>query len=223
MMPDPYAGIRSAFYKAIPAELIEDILRLLAAEYRTAYEECKMFYPPEEAHDLRPHVRRAKIESKVRELAKSYPGVTATVEPNARRTGWHTVIRSGNVAMTISHVNQPSDMVRAADFRTTYAQDAQINMFGPDKPKPPRDATLFAILRHGASKRTPRRPDFVRVGFPDEDCTHYVCDINIFAVPRFLELASKLWPAKIEVVADELDLRLRSDAKKKKKKEEDEK
>lgn len=221
-MSDPYAGIRSAFYKAIPAELIEDILRLLASEYRTAYDECKLFYPPEEAHDLRPHVRRAKIESKVRELANSYPGVAATVEPNAKRTGWHTVIRSGNVVMTISHVNQPSDMVRPADFRSTYAQDAQINLFGPEKPRPPRDAQLFSILRHGSSKRMPRRPDFVRVGFPDADCKYYVCDIDVFSVQRFRNLASELWPAKIEVVADDLDLRLRSDAKKKKKKEEDE-
>jgi len=124
--------------------------------------------------------------------------------------------------MTINHVNQPSDMVRQADFRNSYAQDAQINLFGPNKPPPPPGATLFAILRHGASKRTPRRPDFVRIGFPDEDCQYYVCDIDLFAVPRFREVATKLWPAKIEVVLDELDMRLRSDARKKQKKEEDE-
>ena|ERR1044072_1634312 len=218
-MSDPYAGIRTAFFKAIPFELIDDILRLLASEYRTAYEECKMFYPPEEAHDLRPHVRRAKIESKLRDIVASYPGVTATAEPNANRTSWHTRITSGNVVMTLNHVNQPSDMVRQADFRSGYAQDAQIDLFNPNKPPPPSDATLFAIVRHGASKKTPRRPDFVRVGFPDEECKHYVYDIDLFSMPRFRTVATELWPAKIEVVLDELDMRLRSDAKKKKKEE----
>lgn len=218
-MRDPYQGIKATFFESICPELIEDLMRLTAAEYRTAYDECKMFYPLEEAHDLRPHVRRAKIESKSREIANSYPGVSATSEPNINNTAYHTVIRSGPVLFTINHVNQPSEMVRSADFRTTLARDAQLSLLTPYKP-PPVDSPLFAILRHGSSKRTPRRPDFMLVGFPDADCRYYVCEIDLFSIPRFMNLANQLWPAKIEVVQDELDLRLRQDAKNKKKKSE---
>jgi hypothetical protein len=58
------------------------------------------------------------------------------------------------------------------------------------------------------------------VGFPDADCKYYVSNINLFSIPRFRKLAHELWPAKIEVVLDDLDLRLREDAKNKKKKSE---
>lgn len=218
-MRDPYWSIKNTFFEFIHPELIEDFMRLIAGEYRTAYDECKVFYPLEEAHDLRPHVRRAKIESKSREIANSYPGVSATVEPNIHYTSYHTVIRSGPVLMTINHVNQPYDMVRTADFRNTLARDAQLSLLAPYKP-PPVDSPLFAILRHGAAKRTPRRPDFMLVGFPDAGCKYYVCNIDLFSIPRFRKLANELWPAKIEVVLDDLDLRLREDAKNKKKKSE---
>jgi hypothetical protein len=218
-MRDPYQKIKALFFEYIPPELIEDLMRLTAAEYRTAYDECKMFYPLEEAHDLRPHVRRAKIESKAREIANSYSGISATVEPNINNTAYHTLIRSGPVLLTINHVNQPSEMVRSALFRDTLARDAQLSFLTPYKP-PAADAPLFAILRHGSSKRTPRRPDFMLVGFPDADCSYYVCEVDLFLIPRFRDLANRLWPAKIEVVQDELDLRLRQDAKNKKKKSE---
>src|SRR5436190_1140876 len=111
-MRAPYQGIKDIFFGSVPSDLIEDIMRLIAAEYRIAYDECKMFYPLEEAHDLRPHVRRAKIESKSREIANSYPGVSGTVEPNINYTAYHSVIRSGPIHLTINHVNQPADMVR---------------------------------------------------------------------------------------------------------------
>ena len=205
------------FWAAFPADFIEDLMRLLASEYRTAKIECDTFYPDEEAHDLCPHVRRAKIECRVRELASAFPGITATAEPNAAGTSYHTRVVSHGVTLVINHVAQPTDMVRRAEFRNTYARLAQGSLFEPDEP-PPQDGMLFAILLHGASKRDPRRPDFVQVAFPDAECKHYIHRIDLFAIPRFKSLANELWPARVEEVEDDLDMGLRSDAKKKNRK-----
>ncbi len=209
--------IKATFRDAHRDDFLEDVIRLLAGEYRTAYDECAMFYPWEEAHDLRPHARRAKIEAKVRDLANSFPGVTATVEPNATGTSYHTRIVSKNVILTINCVQHPNDLVRHAEFRNAYA-NAQMDLFEPDEPPPP-DGYIYAMWIHGASKRNPKRPDFMHIVFPDEKCASYICRIDLLAIPRFKKLANELWPAEIERVEDDLDMRLRTDAKKKKKKE----
>lgn len=211
--------IKRTFRDAYPDDFIEDVMRLHASEYRTAYDECALFYPWQEAHDLRPHTRRAKIEAKIRDLANSFPGMYATPEPNATGTSFHTRILSKNVILTVNCVQHPNDIVRHAEFRNTYA-NAQLDMFEPDEPPPP-DGYVYAIWIHGASKRNPKRPDFMHIVFPSADCESYICRIDLFAIPRFKSLANELWPAQVETVEDKLDMGLRSDAKKKKKKEED--
>jgi hypothetical protein len=178
-----------------------------------------MFYPWEEAHDLRPHTRRAKIEARIRDLANTFPDVTATVEPNAAGTSYHTRIVSNNVILTVNCVQHPNDIVRYAEFRNSYA-NAQMNLFEPDEPPPP-DGYVYAILIHGASKKNPKRPDFMHIVFPDAKCESYICRIDLFAIPRFQRLVNELWPVQIETVADDLKFGLRPDAKSKKKKEQD--
>lgn len=205
------------FRAAFPDDFLEDIMRLLASEYRTARIECETFYPGEEAHDLCPHVRRAKIEYKARDLANAFQGLKASVEPNAAGTSFHTRIVSQNVTLVINYVHQPTDMVRRAEFRNTYARLAQGSLFEPDEPPPP-DGMLFAILLHGASKKDPRRPNFVHIAFPDADCRYYIHRIDLCAIPRLKRLASELWPVRVEEVKDDLDMGLRSDAKKKNRK-----
>lgn len=210
--------IKQNFRDAYGDDFIEDVMRLHASEYRTAYDECEMFYPWQEAHDLRPHTRRAKIEAKIRDLANTYPGIAATPESNATGTSYHTRIVSKNVILTVNCVQHPNDIVRYAEFRNGYA-NAQMNLYEPDEP-PPSNGYLYAIWIHGASKRNPKRPDFMHIVFPDADCESYVCRINLFDIPRFRSLANELWPAQIEAVEDKLDMGLRPDAKKKKRKEE---
>lgn len=212
--------LTQSFWNAYPADFIEESMRLYASDYRTAYDECAAFYPWEEAHDLRPHARRAKIEARLRDLANTYPGLSATVEPNITKTSYHTRIVSGNVILTESHVGQPSEMVRWAEFRNTYARSPQYHFFEEDAP-PPEGGYLYAILLHGESKRNPKRPDFMRIAFPDAECKSYLYQIDLFAIPRFKALANELWPVQAEAIRDDLKLNLRSDAKKKKKKEED--
>lgn len=218
-MPSSIDDIKRAFRDAFTDDFIEDVMRLQASEYRTSYDECAMFYPYEEAHDLHPHVRRAKIEHKVRDLANAFAGIHATPAPNATGTSYHTRIVSGNVILTINHVNNPNEIVRYAEFRNTYA-NAQMGLFDPNEP-PPDDGYLYAIWIHGASKKNPKRPDFIHIVFPSEDCESYVCRIDLLAIPRFKALANELWPVHVETVADNLNLGLRSDAKKRKKKEDE--
>lgn len=220
-MEDSMNQYKATFREAFPDDFIEDLMRLTASEYRTAFDECAMFYPREEAHDLRPHVRRAKIEYKLRDLVIGYPDIAATVEPNATGSHFHTRLVSNSVILTVNHVHHPNELVRWAEFRNTYAREAQRNLFEPYEPAPP-DAMLYAILLHGASKRNPKRPDFMHVVFPDDECRSYIDRIDLFAIPRFRSLANELWPVQIETVEDDLDMGLRPDAKKKKKKEQDE-
>jgi hypothetical protein len=212
--------LTESFRDAYPDDFIEEAMRLHASEYRTAYDECAAFYPWEEAHDLRPHARRAKIEARIRDLANSYPGMAATVEPNITKTNYHTRIVSKNVILTVNHVKHPNEMVRRAEFRNTYARSPQRDLFTEDAPAP-EGGYLYAILLHGESKRNPKRPDFMLIGFPDAECKSYIYQIDLFAIPRFKALANELWPVQAESIRDDLKLNLRSDAKKKKKKEED--
>jgi hypothetical protein len=215
------SDLKRAFHKAFSDDFLEDVIRLLDTVYLNAYQECRNYYPDEEAHDLRGHVRRAKLEFQLRELITRFPKMQSAVQLNEKRTSYFTTLYSGNVVMTANQVQHPSVIVRRALFRETYAMGAQLHLWEKEV-KPPEDAYLYTILLHGEDALNPRRPGFAQIAFPNSDCNGYVIEhINLFT--RFNDLVSKLWSVKEEKVKDELPLGLRESAKKKAKKKREQK
>lgn len=200
------------FDQAYPRDFLEDSIRTLATVYLNAYNECKNFYPKQEAHDLRPHVRRAKFEVQLRELATRYPEIKASVEPNEAGTSYYTCLSSNKIVLTACAVQNPSVIVRRALFRETYARGAQLNLFEPEMPAP-EDARLYVILLHGPDAKDQTRPGFAHIVFPNSDCDAYLTRINLF--DRYSSLINSLWSVTEEKVEDNLQVGLRQVAKKK--------
>jgi len=173
-MPESLEDARSparVFLQQVPKAFMRDVLRCLYKCYEAAWEECAGL-PEEEAHDLRPHYRRALFEAGLRDVAQRYSTVKATTKRNRMRNYSHTYIRCGRVLLTESAVESPDQMIRRAEFRATYARYNQLFLW--DKPlPPPATAPLYAVLIHGAST-DPRQPLFARIKFPGPDCAGYI-------------------------------------------------
>jgi hypothetical protein len=214
--------LKARFHKAYSDEFVGDLIRLIINEYKTAHNECHALYPKEEAHDLRPYTRRAKIDSKIRELVKSYDEIEATPETNKTKTNHHTRIESSSVVMTVHAVANPKTLVRRAEHRKTYARSAQYNLFEPNLPPPPLDTALYINFIHGADKARPQFTAFMHIVFPSADLKKYLCRINLLDLPQFVSIVNdELTPVKPETIEDDLQLGFRLDALNKKKKESD--
>jgi hypothetical protein len=195
------------FLPAYPDDFLQDVIRLLAAVYRGAYQDCRINYAEPEAHDLYPQVRRAMLEGQLRELARSH-GITASAETNHGGTSFYTLLASNNVLLTANAVDHPNIIIRRAAYRETYARASQLKLFGEQPPKGP---VLYAILLHGPDALNRARPEFAHIVFPDESCKQYVARINLF--DKFRDLVEELWNTEEEIVEDKLDVRLRPNAK----------
>lgn len=211
--------LKLAFHNSYPDDFLEDLIRLLDTVYLNTYQECRHQYPDEEAHDLRGHVRRAKLEYQLRELSTRFPKIRASVQLNEKRTSYFTSLYSGDVVITANQVQHPKVIVRRALFRKTYAQGTQLHLW--DKVELPEGEYLYAILLHGEDPLNARRPGFAHIAFPNSECNGYITRINLFA--KFGALVSSLWSVKEEKVKDELPLGLSETAKRKAKKKREQK
>jgi hypothetical protein len=215
--------LKSAFQAAYPDDFLEEAIRAIFSAYKHSTDECKSFYPAQEAHDLRPHVRRAKIETAMRELTYDFPNIKSRVQPNRRKSGYHTQLISNNVIMTVHAVANPSTLVRFAEFRKTYARSAQLGLFEPELPPPPPDAPLYVLLIHGTNGNHLDLPAFLHAVFPSADLKQYLYRIDILNLPQFGELLSTLTPSPVgpETIGDDLQIGLRMDARNKQRSEGD--
>jgi hypothetical protein len=205
--------MRQSFLRAYQEDFLKDLIRLTKTVYLSAYEECKKNYPLEEAHDLRGHIRRAKLEVQLRELGKRYSNVYTNVQTNKKKTSYFTTLQAENVVITANQVAHPKIMVRSAMFRNTLARSSQIELYDEQIEIPPVDASLYAILLHGEDATNPKRPGFAQIVFPNSDCTKYLAQINLFA--KYNVLVSELWSVKEEIVKPKLDIKLSDEALKK--------
>lgn len=184
-------GLSQAFFDAFPDEFCRNLIRLLAQVYKTANDKCKAEYPHSEAHDLRPHVRRAELERDVRDLTTRYGEIEARPELNPRGTSFYTLISCNQVVLTLSAVAHPSVLVRRAMFRETYAQSSQLNLYKRNL-EPPPGAKVYALLLHGPARKDPSRPGFMHIAFPDKKLRKYLFSIDLFA--KYATLVNDLWP-----------------------------
>ncbi len=202
--------LRRFFDTYVPRRFQRDILqRCIIKGYEQAAEECLERYGPEEAHDLRPHVRRAKIEGLFRALVPRHPEMSATTSLNAAGNAYHVEATSGRVVMTVSVVDTPNVIVREARYRQTLARRYQLSFEGLNgELPPPPDATLWALVIHGpADSRDGRLPGFVHVVFPTSDCADYIDRIDLLA--RFREIPELKAGSEIEAIPDQLRLDFR--------------
>jgi len=186
------AELERKFFDAFPDRFLGSLIRLLAHNYKTTHDRCKE-YPHSEAHDLRPHLRRAEIERDVRDLTTRYPDIQADAEANRRGTSFYTLVSSNRIVLTLSAVAHPNILVRRACFRETYAQSSQLEMFTTRR-EPPPGAKIYALLLHGPDRKDPSRPAFMHIAFPDARLRKYLHSIDLFA--RYFALVYTLWPAQ---------------------------
>jgi hypothetical protein len=172
------------FWQQVPRGFLLDSVKCLFKSYEAGYEDCSQL-PNEEAHDLRPYCRRAHFEAGWRDTAARHKGqgVVASAHHNKANNWNHTHVRCGQVVLTQSAVEFPTQMVRHAEFREGYARSNQLSLFDPAVPPSP-DAPLYCILLHGVSD-DPRIPLFVRIVFPTPDCSGYVEGSSIDLLAEF--------------------------------------
>jgi hypothetical protein len=208
--------LEDEFFAAFPDDFLQQTLRVLASSYRGAHAECRLQYPPAEAHDLYPIMRRAMIESQLAEVAKEYPEISAEPTPNPTGTSYYRLLSSGNVRLTVNAVDHPNTKVRRAMFRNTYAQASQPNLFG----EPLEEGTmLYGILLHGPELINKTRPEFAHIVIPNRDCSEYLGRIDLFG--RYSGLARELWTYEEEEIPDELDMGIRPESERRKDDEEE--
>jgi hypothetical protein len=161
--------------------VVLDVGIAVEAAYRDAAQEVFDNFPGEEAHDLYPILRRSMVERNIRTKLTRHKELTLLTEQNAAANCFHTRIQAGSVILTISAVERPSEPPRAAEFRTTLAEESQLDLFSKaQQPDPESGDFLYAILLHGPlGAGILRAPAFLHVGFPDNAANSYVERINL--------------------------------------------
>ena len=199
----------------VPRDLQQDlIVRCILKGYAEAADECLEKYAAEQAHDVRPHIRRAKIEQLLAGLPSQHHQIRAVTDTNDSNNAYHVRVNSGRVTFTVSAVDSPDTVVRQAVFRQTLARRYQLPFpeMGMEQPAPDPDALLYALIIHGPHKedRDQRFPAFICVVFPTSDCSAYIDRLDLLA--RFRDLPElKAIPA-IEQIPDALRISVRETA-----------
>lgn len=197
--------LTAIFDEHVPKDFQEQTLRLLFAVYREAHEQCYSIASAPQARDLLPYLRRARIESDWASLAQRHAGLSATTCTNAAKNCHHVEIVAGEVVLTESKTDGPSDLPAEAEFRDTIVQTCQQNLF---EPEPPGDK-LYAILIHGTDDG--QHLSFARMAFPTRDLLTYRGSVDLFA--RFPYVVASQRPAVEEVAEAALGLRLKETTK----------
>lgn len=197
------ASFIEIFFDSVPKAFLDDVVLGVFEAYQEAHDETRDRYDPPEAHDLVPYLRRAKVERAMRAAAEKH-GLVATVEQNAAENCFHTRIMSKRVVITESVVPTPATLVRSAEFRKTYARSNQLVLPGFESAPPLPDAPIYAIILHGPDRKIPSLPAFIKVAFPNAECTGYLGQIDL--ILKAPQVSTSL---EVEQVGDDINIRLR--------------
>lgn len=211
MIPD----LTAYFDSHVSEKVQRDIVRFIVRGYRDADAQIKMNdYQPGPAKNLYPYVRWCRIEDYCLALSK-YEDVETSSQPNAIRNSYYTLIKSGNVKLTISAVKSPADMPREAKFRNEYASlqyrfdvNVETDEFEIVDVSSVEEV-LYAFILHGpVDKEDPHVPGFIRAGFPNERCTRYLGYIDLHE--RYKEVVQEVLYEGTEIVEDKAEVKLRT-------------
>jgi hypothetical protein len=202
--------IRQAFLAAVPSEFLASTVRALFQSYGSALQMCTGHMDAPETIDALSVNRRAIFEGNFRTAARRN-SIPATVEVNARKTSRFSLVRLGEIYLTASRSKSKARMPRAAVYRKNFWQSAQTALFAIAKENAPDaqdDATLYAILLHGAPAKKKGKDDLTNLGlpsfasivFPDRD-GKILTTIDLFTeVDACREVVNEYMP-RVEIVS----------------------
>ena len=190
------------FHSQFPDIVLRSICRGIDSAHITAEAYFKdNAFTPEQRHDALPGLRRAHVERNTISVLGRYSNVKVTTLANTSGNAFHNRIACGRVFLTISAVTSPSEMVREAAFRQTYAFSQNLDLF-TGRSEPTADSSLYGIVLHGPAARPATeeawaearkqglrfdRPAFIQIAFPDQELRAYLTEpINLLA--RFPDL-----------------------------------
>jgi len=204
----------------IPRQFLFEIVVFLFNTYKSAHLYIKSeFGTTDEAKDLLPYFRRARIEQGIRLIAERHAKTNDTIKVRSERNGAnncsHNEIICGRVLITESCVDGPNEMVPYAAFRTTLAKDSQLelalcdNNFDGD--------FYYGIILHGALNPDTNYPSFVRLAFPNRDCKTYAGFVDLidfceFDVSMFSNVSEEVIDDKISEPEFRTDLQKQKEA-----------
>lgn len=143
------------FWGFVPRRYMQNLFRYMFDAYNESYREAFAGYPPEEARSVFWMLRRAKIESQMRELAVPFSGsVVATAEPSSGNW-YHSKLSFGNgVVITQNSAPHPDYILRPSLFRGQYAIKNDYLLFESPEERAARWAaarnrSLYGLLLHG--------------------------------------------------------------------------
>ena len=202
--------IQQHFRNAFRPEILTGLAKCVWAAYPEAQTVCAQHLLRDQVHDVRGVFRRGLVERNWKNYGRRLPNAVVRQESNSIGSSKHVVIEIGNVLLTQSLADGPNDIIQRANFRETYAEASQIKLFvDPAAVKRAMDAgKLYAMFLHGASEN-PRRPRFMSIVFPTNDCESYVFDATIDVLAEFGALAQSIRDERTEDIGDELMLELR--------------
>lgn len=174
--------IKAAFLAAIPTEFLPAVLKALFQSYRDALEMCEGHMGAAQTIDVLSVNRRAIFETNLKRVGQrlKQAGAEATTEMNVSKTSRFSLVKFGAIYVTAARSNSYKNMPRAAKYRTNLFETGQVSLFAAQREVQREegndDASLYAILLHGApaKKRHPEDPtnlafpSFARVVFPDQ-------------------------------------------------------
>lgn len=159
-------------------------------------------------YDVRPHIRRACIDTAIEALAVQHPEIRAFVGKNNARNCSHVRLYVGSVVLTASYVESAKSMPREAVFRGDLAQNTP-DLFGSadvENMLASPDGLIYTLLRHGGANVS-KTPAFIGLVVPSRDQRSCLYDESLPVV--------KVRPEEVEEIADRARPTLKRDAARK--------
>jgi hypothetical protein len=204
--------IQYDYSEIIWEELGKDVLRSIILcikdAYRQSYTSCYDEYDSYFADEFWPAKRRAEIHNNLPIALRDYSHLQVIPVPNEFNHTCHVLITTPHMLLDIVKVRSPGEMVPPTRYRVRYAQERQLRLFSSNDVDNPHEQ-LYAVLLHGNTKKSPERPAFWRIAFPDKNFTKYVYTIDL--MNHFPELSGLSEPEPIiqEIIEKPSSIRLK--------------
>ncbi|MEM8758009.1 MAG: hypothetical protein AAGF47_09535 [Planctomycetota bacterium] len=196
----------SMFDDLVPGELLLQITNGVRKAYTKAETTVSGLDRPE-ANDLRPHARRAHVETAIRQAAAELSEANLFTGRNAADNCSHRGIECNGVLLTGSLVDDRTCLPRNAVYRKGYARSRQGVLDFHASPANSQ-ALLYAIVAHAPDSQDVTTPGFIDVIFPCHEYQDIVGRIRLLE-DRFAAEFGHAAPATVETVPDIAVPRLR--------------
>jgi hypothetical protein len=185
-------------FEHLPEDYVRRAVRAVFAAHKIASDEARKGFDEPEAENVRPFIRRAKLEGYLRDAAELVEGVEAKAV-RAEGSFWnHTEVRAGLVILTESTVQSPCALVEKAEFRETLARNAQLQFWNDADGVEGKH--LYVLLLHSRYQTLDRDdmlqnghlPGSLYLAYPARDLESYVHSINL--LDRYREIVRENVP-----------------------------